>query len=140
MKKISADAQSYTSEPVRYPPLQPIDLADESHAVTETYRNFVLGQVNEHCLRMSVMEGAYPWHSHPGSDELFLVLEGELIIDFTDRASLRLKPQQAVTVPAGVVHRTRAEQRTVSLCFEALAAPTVFVQSDDTEAVADSSG
>jgi mannose-6-phosphate isomerase-like protein (cupin superfamily) len=127
MKDIDASAESYTSEPVRYPPLQVIDLAAESGAVGEQYRNFVLGRVNEHCLRMSVMEGAYPWHSHPGSDELFLVLEGELIIEFNDRAALRLQPQQAATVPAGTIHRTRAERRTVSLCFESLAAQTQFV-------------
>ena len=42
---------------------------------------------------------------------------------------LRLGPWQAVTIPAGTIHRTRAIGRTVNLCFEELAADTVFVDS-----------
>jgi mannose-6-phosphate isomerase-like protein (cupin superfamily) len=77
---------------------------------------------------MAVFEGEYPWHVHPGSDELFLVLEGRLEIDFADRPGVVLGPGDAVTVPAGAVHRTRARERTVNLCFEHLAAETVFVE------------
>lgn len=136
MSNISASAETYASEPVRYPPLQVIDLAGESGSITESYRNLVLSKVNQHCLRLGVIEGTYPWHVHPESDELFLVLEGALIIEFTDRASLRLGPLQTVTVPAGTVHRTRAEQRTVNLCFESLAAETVFLPAgSDTPAL-----
>jgi mannose-6-phosphate isomerase-like protein (cupin superfamily) len=58
---------------------------------------------------------------------LFLVVDGTLVIDLADGSELRLGPWQAVTVPAGVVHRTRAIGRTVNLCFEELAAETVFV-------------
>jgi mannose-6-phosphate isomerase-like protein (cupin superfamily) len=94
---------------------------------TDAYRNLVLCQVNQHCLRLAVIEGQYPWHSHPASDELFLVLEGTLVIDLADHRELRLRPGQAVVVPAGIVHRTRGKGRTVNLCVEDLAAATQFV-------------
>jgi mannose-6-phosphate isomerase-like protein (cupin superfamily) len=79
------------------------------------------------------MEGQYPWHSHPASDELFLVLEGTLVIDLAGGRELRLRPGQAAVVPAGVVHRTRGEGRTVNLCVEGLAAATEFAADPGAE-------
>lgn len=123
-------AESYAKEPVRYPPLQVLDLATEARASTETYRNVVLSRINQHCLRLAVFDGVYPWHRHPSSDELFLVLEGCLLIDLEGR-TLRLEPCQVATVPAGTVHRTRTEGRTVNLCFEELGADTIFVAAPE---------
>jgi hypothetical protein len=72
----SADA--YASEPVRHSALTIVDIGKEAAAVSEVYRNQVLSQVNGSCLRLGVLEGQYPWHQHPHSDELFLVVEGSL--------------------------------------------------------------
>lgn len=119
-------AADYSSEPVRYPSLKVIDLAAEAGAVTEDYRNQVLNRVNDSCLRLSVFQGKYRWHVHPASDELFVVLEGAIVIELKDGRSLRVGPLQAATVPAGVVHRTVGVGRTVNLCFEKAQAETVF--------------
>jgi mannose-6-phosphate isomerase-like protein (cupin superfamily) len=80
-------------------------------------RIFVLLSVNDHCLQMAVMEGEFRWHRHPHSDELFLVLEGEFEIDLSDGRTLKLRPGEAVTIPAGVVHRSRSRVA-VNLCLE----------------------
>jgi mannose-6-phosphate isomerase-like protein (cupin superfamily) len=120
---------AYAGEPVRFPPLAVVDFASESAAVTEAYRNQVLSQVNTSCVRLAVMTGDYPWHQHPRSDEFFLVMEGRLEIDLADGRTLALEPWQGVVVPAGTVHRTRGIGRTVNLCFEALAADTVFLEA-----------
>jgi mannose-6-phosphate isomerase-like protein (cupin superfamily) len=121
------DADSYKAEPVRFPPLEVVSLAAEGAAITDAYRNVVAFQVNDHCLRLASFDGVYPWHYHPSSDELFLVVSGMLVIELTEGRTLRLGPWQAATVPAGTVHRTLTEGRTVNLCFEALGADTVFV-------------
>lgn len=120
-------ATAYAQEPVRYPGLQVIDLAGEARAVTESYRNQVLNRINGSCLRLAVFEGPYRWHRHPRSDELFIVLEGAMLIELEGGKSVRLSPLQALTVPAGVVHRTSGIGRTVNLCFEELAAETEFL-------------
>lgn len=125
MKDVTAE--NYMQEPVRYPGLELIDLAAEGRAVTESYRNQVMNRVNGSCLRLAVFEGPYRWHKHPRSDELFIVLEGAMLIEFKDREPIRIGPLQALTVPAGVVHRTSGIGRTVNLCFEELAAETVFL-------------
>jgi mannose-6-phosphate isomerase-like protein (cupin superfamily) len=120
--------EAYAGEPVRYPPLVVVDIATEAAAVTDEYRNQVLSQVNGSCLRLAVLTGEYPWHQHPRSDELFLVVEGRLEIELADGRTLGLGPWQSVVIPAGTVHRTRGVGRTVNLCFEALAAETAFVE------------
>jgi mannose-6-phosphate isomerase-like protein (cupin superfamily) len=122
-------AEAYAGEPVRFPPLVVVDLAREAAAVTDGYRNQVLNRVNSSCLRLGVIAGEYPWHQHPRSDELFLVMEGKLEIELADGRMLSLGPWQSVVVPAGTVHRTRGVGRTVNLCFEAIAAETIFVES-----------
>ncbi len=109
------------------PPLQRINLGELSQRLTEQYQNFVVNEVNESCLRLAVFTGEYPWHRHPESAELFLVLEGELIIDFKDRESVILHTNDLFTIPAGLVHRTRAQQRAVNICFEQTKATTEFV-------------
>lgn len=124
-----ATAESYATEPVRYPPLQLIDLAAEGAAVTEQYRNMVINRVNDSCLRLAVFDEVYHWHYHPTSDELFIVVSGCLAIDLSDNRELRLQPWQCVTIPALTVHRTRALGRTINLCFEKLGAETVFVEA-----------
>jgi mannose-6-phosphate isomerase-like protein (cupin superfamily) len=123
---------SYANEPVKYPPLTVIDIVGEAESVTEPYRNSVINRVNGHCLRLAVFNEVFRWHLHPTSDELFLVVEGLLAIDFESGVELLLHPWQAVTIPAGTIHRTRAIGRTVNLCFEALGADTVFVEESPT--------
>ena len=120
-------AADYSNEPVKYPGLQVMDLVAEARAVTEDYRNQVLNRVNESCLRLAVFQGKYRWHVHPASDELFVVLEGAIVIEMQDGSSIRIGPLQAATVPAGVVHRTIGVGRTVNVCFEKIQAETVFL-------------
>ncbi len=124
--------KAYAEEPVRFPQLQPVDLIAEGHASTGVYRNIVVNQINKHCLRLSTFEGEYPWHYHPHSDELFLILEGHLHIDFADHPTVRLDPGQILTVPAGTVHRTRTDSRVINACFEELGAATEFVPPPET--------
>jgi mannose-6-phosphate isomerase-like protein (cupin superfamily) len=75
-----------------------------------------------------VFSGQYPWHQHPHSDELFLVVDGVLEIELAEGGVLRLERWQSVVVPAGKIHRTRGTGRTVNLCFEDLSADTIFVE------------
>lgn len=129
MAPLVPSAHSYMNEPVRHPPLTVVDVVAEAASVTDDYRNQVLSKVNTSCLRLAVVSGQYPWHRHPRSDELFLVVEGQLAIEVAGGPTLHLGPWQSAVVPAGVIHRTRGRGRTVNLCFEDLAAETEFVDA-----------
>jgi mannose-6-phosphate isomerase-like protein (cupin superfamily) len=117
-------------EEALYPPLTVVDMNREAASVSADYKNFVVLHVNDHCLRIAVMQGEFRWHQHPGSDECFVVLEGELEIDLAGGRTVRLKPGEAFTIPAGVVHRTRSRARAVNLCFEKQSAYTDVVFED----------
>jgi len=47
-----------------------------SDKVDKAYDNFILENVNDHCLRIAVFQGEYKWHYHNNTEELFVVLEG----------------------------------------------------------------
>lgn len=110
--------------------MQKINLTALSKDVTKEHENFIVNYVNDSCLHLAVLIGVYPWHFHPASDELFMILEGELLIDFQDRDTVILKPNDIFTIPAGVIHRTRALQRTVNICFEHTGAVTEFIEKE----------
>lgn len=118
----------YAAESAGFTALQVVDLGEIERAVTMPYRNQVLLNINGECLRLAVFEGEYHWHQHPRTDELFLVISGELHIEFADRPEAVLGPLQCMTVPAGTPHRTRAVGRTVNLTFEQQCAKTVFLE------------
>jgi mannose-6-phosphate isomerase-like protein (cupin superfamily) len=63
------------------------------------------------------MQGEYHWHKHDQEDEFFYVVEGKFLIDLEDR-TVELAPRQGFVVPRGMVHRTRAPERSVVLMIE----------------------
>jgi mannose-6-phosphate isomerase-like protein (cupin superfamily) len=99
---------------------KPLELIDEkavSDAAPHKWYNQTLCQVNASVVRVGVIQGEYHWHKHDDDDEFFYVVEGKLLIDL-ERRIVELTPRQGFVVPKGVLHRTRAPQRTVILMFE----------------------
>jgi len=111
-------------EPFSKSPTDPLAL---SKSIQDRYRNVSLATINDHEIRMSVMTEQFAWHRHPDSDETFLCVDGELVIEFED-GEVSVAPGQLVTVPAGTLHRTRpGGPRSVNLTFERKDAVTLFV-------------
>jgi mannose-6-phosphate isomerase-like protein (cupin superfamily) len=108
-----------------------VDLRACQQAVSESYRNDVLSNINGDCMRLAVFEGDYRWHHHPDSDELFLVVAGKLQIELAGSRTIELTEWQYVVVPAGTIHRTHAIGRTANITFERQGARTVFVDEPD---------
>ncbi len=59
----------------------------------DEYTNFIVSEVNDHALRLAVINGEFHWHKHEDCDELFYVLEGELFIDIENSETVSLKPE-----------------------------------------------
>jgi mannose-6-phosphate isomerase-like protein (cupin superfamily) len=98
-------------------PLEVVDVKALADACEYKWYNQTLCKVNDSVIRIGVVEGEYHWHKHDNDDEFFYVVDGELLIDLEDR-TVALAAQQGFVVPRGVVHRTRAQQRTVILMVE----------------------
>jgi mannose-6-phosphate isomerase-like protein (cupin superfamily) len=102
---------------VLYPPLEVVDVPALVAACTHPWYNQTLCRVNDSVVRLGVVRGEYHWHRHDDEDEFFYVVEGRLLIDLEGR-TVELAPRQGFVVPKGVVHRTRAPERTVILMVE----------------------
>ncbi len=102
---------------IKYPPLQTIDVNEVVANNTEQWFNQTLSQINDSVLRVGIIQGEFHWHKHDNDDELFFVLSGNLFVD-TEAKTFELGPNQGVTVPKGVLHRTRAPEKVVMLMVE----------------------
>lgn len=110
-------------EDIRYAPLEVIDAGTLADECAKPWWNQSLCKVNDSVARIGVFHGEFHWHKHDREDELFFVLDGTLLLDVEDadgsRRTVELAPRQGMVVPRGIVHRTRAQQRTVVLMVEA---------------------
>jgi len=98
--------------------LQVIDVPSIISAVRENLYSQTLCKVNDSVVRIGVIQGELHWHKHDREDEFFFVLEGTLHIDL-EKDAISLGPNQGYVIPRGIVHRTRAEERTTVLLVEA---------------------
>ncbi len=103
---------------VLHGPLEVVDVEKLVEACTHPWYNQTLTRVNDAVVRLGVLKGEYHWHKHDREDEFFYVVEGRFLIDLEGR-TVELGPRQGLTVPRGVVHRTRAPERCVVLMVEA---------------------
>ncbi|OQP44108.1 cupin [Niastella koreensis] len=94
-----------------------IDVPAIVKANTHKWFNQTLTQVNSSVVRVAIVEGEYHWHKHDNDDEFFFVLDGQLLIDLEDK-TIALNPREGFTITKGILHRTRALQKTVMLMVE----------------------
>ncbi|MEX2219476.1 MAG: cupin domain-containing protein [Phycisphaerales bacterium] len=98
--------------------LELIDVEALRRSVTEPWWNQTLCRVNDCVVRLGVVQGEFHWHKHDHEDEFFYVVDGRLLIDLEEGRTVELLPKQGFTVPRGVVHRTRAPEKTAMLMIE----------------------
>lgn len=106
--------------------MQAIDLAEKFAAFDEHWRPRVAARLNGQDVRLVKVQGTFPWHSHAGADEMFLVWKGRFRVEFRDRI-VNLDPGQFIVVPRGVEHRTAADEEAEVLIFE----PSEVVNTGD---------
>lgn len=105
-----------------------VNLAELARAIVAEHEHADVADVNDHRLILAVNEVPFPWHRHPDTDELFVVLEGELRIELEDGTHVDLGPLDAWVVPAGTTHRTLPRGRCVNVVFERAGAETRWAE------------
>jgi mannose-6-phosphate isomerase-like protein (cupin superfamily) len=96
---------------------QAINLLQKLNLIREQWSPRVIAELNDYQFKVVRIEGEFIWHDHPETDEAFLVLEGELRIDFRDGA-VRLGPGELFVVPRGVEHKPFAGREVKLLLIE----------------------
>ena len=102
---------------VKYENLELIDVRAVIAENKEKWFNQTLTNVNDSAVRLGIVQGEYHWHKHDDDDEFFFVLSGKLFIDLEGR-TIGLEPMTGITIPKGVMHKTRAIEKTVMLMVE----------------------
>ena len=82
----------------------PISFEEKFAKFSDQFRPRVIAQMNDVQFKLVRVEGDFVWHSHENTDETFIVLEGELTIDFRD-GRVTLRSGEMVVVPRGVEHK-----------------------------------
>ncbi|MEO4046533.1 cupin domain-containing protein [Pseudomonas sp. CAU 1711] len=96
---------------------QPINLRQKFALLTERWSPRVVAEMNDYQFKVVRLQGDFVWHSHAETDEAFLVLEGQLHIDFRDRL-VTLNAGELFVVPRGVEHKPYAEQEVLLMLIE----------------------
>jgi len=95
----------------------PIDLSEKLKQFTDQWSPKTIAEMDGFQFKLVKVQGDFVWHQHADTDEAFLVLAGELRIDFRS-GSVVLKPGQMLVVPKGVEHKPFSEHECHLMLFE----------------------
>lgn len=86
-----------------------INFADKLARFSERWSPRIVARMNDYHFKLVKIEGEFVWHSHAETDEVFIVIEGELVIELRD-GRVELKAGEMYVVPRGVEHRPVARR------------------------------
>ncbi|MCY1018104.1 cupin domain-containing protein [Pyxidicoccus sp. MSG2] len=99
------------------PTVDKVNLAEKLALFSEHWSPRVVGDLNGQQVKLVKLQGPFVWHHHENEDELFLVLQGHLRMEFRER-TVDVTPGEFIIVPRGVEHRPVAEEEVHVLLFE----------------------
>lgn len=105
---------------------QSINLQDKLTKFSEHWSPKVIARMNDYHFKIVKVQGEFVWHDHPETDEVFIVLKGQLEIQFRDGKVL-LHEGEMFVVPKGVEHKPVAEKE----CHIMLVEPAGTVNTGD---------
>jgi mannose-6-phosphate isomerase-like protein (cupin superfamily) len=94
-----------------------VDLEEKLSAFSEHWAPKVVARLNDYEIKVVKLRGEFVWHSHDDTDELFLVLDGTLVLQLRD-GDVTLGPGQLFVVPRGVEHCPVAEGEVRAVLIE----------------------
>jgi mannose-6-phosphate isomerase-like protein (cupin superfamily) len=95
----------------------PVNFADKLAKLSEHWSPRVIAEMNDYQFKLVKLQGDFVWHAHEDTDEVFIVLEGEMEIGLRDR-TVTVREGELFVVPKGVEHITRAARECHALVIE----------------------
>ncbi len=105
---------------------QAINFLEKLSSFSEHWTPKIIAQMNDYHFKLAKIQGDFTWHSHADTDEVFIVLEGNMQIDFRD-GSVTLNPGEMYVVPRGVEHKPFSSNE----CSILLVEPTGTINTGD---------
>ncbi len=103
--------------------MTPINLAQKLALFSSHWDPKVVANYNGNDVMVVKFQGEFPFHKHDDTDDFFLVLKGEMIMDYDDADSVTVREGELVIVPKGQIHRPRAEREVEVLLIEPIGEP-----------------
>jgi len=99
-----------------------VNLAQKLSTFSKYFSPKIVADYNGNDVYLAKVKGEFVWHSHPDTDDLFLVLKGKLTIKLRD-GDVELGPGELYVVPKGVEHCPVADEETHLLLIEPAGTP-----------------
>lgn len=96
---------------------RPISFREKFGLFDEQWQPKVIAEMNDYQFKLVKLQGDFIWHDHKDTDETFIVIEGNLRIDFRD-GSVNISAGEMFVVPKGVAHKPYAENEVKLLLIE----------------------
>ena len=103
-----------------------LNLKEKLLLFSEHWSPKIIAQMNEYHFKLVKVQGEFVWHSHPETDEVFIVLEGSLDIEMRDK-TMTLNKGEMIVIPKGVEHKPAAKEE----CHIILVEPAGTVNTGD---------
>jgi mannose-6-phosphate isomerase-like protein (cupin superfamily) len=94
-----------------------INFAEKLSLFSDHWQPRVIAELNDYQIKIVRIDGDFIWHDHPETDEVFIILDGRLRVDFRD-GSVHIGPGEMFVVPKGVEHKPCAETEVRMLLIE----------------------
>lgn len=94
-----------------------INLQEKFSKFNDLWSPKIIGELNGQHVKLAKVKGEFVWHDHAGEDEMFLIIKGQLKIEFRDRTEV-LNEGEMLIVPRGVEHKPIAEEEVWLMLFE----------------------
>ena len=94
-----------------------INLKEKLSLFSEHWSPKVISELNDYQIKLVKIQGDFVWHNHSETDELFLVIEGKMNIEFKNK-TIELNKGELYVVPKGVEHRPYAEDECQIMLIE----------------------
>ncbi len=102
--------------------IKPINILQKFSLFDKQWTPHIIGELNGQYVKLCKLKGDFVWHSHENEDELFMVFQGTLLMDFRDSKTVEVKEGEILIVPKGVEHRPHTNGEIVlNLLFEPVA-------------------
>jgi mannose-6-phosphate isomerase-like protein (cupin superfamily) len=105
-----------------------INIKEKMSMVNEYWTPKIIEQMNDYQFKVAIFKDEFTWHEHKETDEVFLVIEGEMTIQLRDK-DIHLKTGEIFVVPKGVEHKPRAKEE----CKVMLIEPAGTVNTGESE-------
>ncbi|MGH3092079.1 MAG: cupin domain-containing protein [Gaiellaceae bacterium] len=102
--------------------MRKVNLAEKLASFDEHFSPRIVAYYNDNKIQVGKARGEFVWHSHPETDDFFLVVKGRLTVETRDEA-VELAEGEMIVVPRGVEHRTRADEEAHILLVEPKGTP-----------------